>query len=254
LIAVVDIGNTNTVIGLFKGDSLAADWRLESKKQRTADEYCLFIRSLLDGAKLQDEQISGAILSSVVPPLTATFKSVLKRLLNVIPLVVGPGLKTGMPILYDNPREVGADRIVNSVAAYEHFKQGTIIVDFGTATTFDVVSPKGEYLGGAISPGLFIANEALFHRASKLPRVELAKPKRIVGKNTVESIQSGVFFGFVSLVDGMVRKIRSEIDFPSRVIATGGIASVLVSATKTIEEVDEHLTLKGLKILFERNR
>ena len=254
LLAVVDVGNTNTVVGVFDDENLVADWRLESKKQRTTDEYALFIRALLDSAGLNADEFEGAIMSSVVPPLTSTFVTVLQRLLSIDPLVVGPGLKTGMPILYDYPREVGADRIVNAVAAYKRFEMGVIAVDFGTATTFDVVSPKGEYLGGAIAPGLFIANEALFHRASKLPRVELARPARVVGKNTTESIQSGVFYGFVSLVDGMVARIKRELDFPTKVIATGGIAGIIADVSTAIEEVDEHLTLEGLRILYDRNK
>jgi len=253
MVLVIDVGNTNTVLGVYDGDNLAANWRIESKKQRTADEYMLFVRSLMSASRLASETFTGAIISSVVPPLTATFIELVRKLLSVEPLVVGPGLKTGMSILYDNPKEVGADRIVNAVAAYERFAQGLIAVDFGTATTFDVISPRGEYLGGAIAPGLRIAHDALIYRASKLPRVELTAPARAVGKNTVESIQSGLFFGFVALVDGMVRRIAAELDFEAKVIATGGIAQAVTEATKTIEEVDEHLTLRGLKILYDRN-
>ena len=253
MILVVDVGNTNTVLGVYDGDQLIANWRLESKKQRTADEYMLFVRSLMVASDLEPDRFGGSILSSVVPPLTSTFVELVRKLFSVEPLVVGPGLKTGMPILYDNPKEVGADRIVNAVAAYEQFRQGLIAVDFGTATTFDVISPRGEYLGGAIAPGLGIAHDALFYRASKLPRVELTAPARAIGKNTVESMQSGLFFGFVALVDGMVRRISGELDFEVKVIATGGIARSIAAATETIEQVDEHLTLRGLKILYDRN-
>ncbi|HKA89205.1 MAG TPA: type III pantothenate kinase [Haliangiales bacterium] len=253
MLLVVDVGNTNTVLGVYEGDVLRGHWRLETIKGRTSDEYAALLAGLLglDGMGLGG--ITAAIISTVVPPALFAVESLCRKRLGVTPLIVGPGIKTGMPILYENPREVGADRIVNAVAAYEKLREGCIVVDFGTATTFDVVSPRGEYLGGAIFPGVFIAADALYRAAAKLPRVEIARPPKVVGRNTVHSIQAGLVFGYAGLVDSVVERMRHEIDFPARCLATGGLAPLIAKESKTIEEADEMLTLRGLKILYERN-
>jgi type III pantothenate kinase len=254
MLLVVDVGNTNTVLGVYDGDALRAHYRIETKKGRTADEYAIVLRELfaLDG--IPWPSATAGIVASVVPPVLFPIEEFFRRHLEISPLVVGPGIKTGMPILYENPREVGADRIVNSVAAYERFRQGCIVVDFGTATTFDVVTPKGEYLGGAIFPGILISADALYHAAAKLPRVELVRPAKVIGRNTVASMQSGLVFGYAGMVDSIVLRMRAEIDYPARCLATGGLAPLIAKESSTIEESDELLTLRGLKILFERNR
>jgi type III pantothenate kinase len=198
--------------------------------------------------------LSAGILATVVPPVLRSFQNLFTRYLGIDPVVVGPGTRTGMPILYDNPREVGADRIINAVAAYERFRSGCLVVDFGTATTFDVVTPKGEYLGGSIAPGIGISADALFHAAAKLPRVDLVRPRTVIGRNTVASMQSGLIYGYVGLVDGIVERMRAEVDFPLRVIATGGLAALIAKDSRTIEECDEMLTLSGLRIIYERER
>ena len=198
--------------------------------------------------------ISAGILATVVPPVLTAFQRLFQRYLHLDPVIVGPGTRTGMPILYDNPREVGADRIINAVAAYERYRSGCLVVDFGTATTFDVVTPKGEYLGGAIAPGIGISADALFHAAAKLPRVELVRPRSVIGKNTVSSMQSGLVYGYVGLVDGIVERMRAEVDFPLRVVATGGLAELLAKDSRTIEDCDELLTLTGLRIIYDRER
>ncbi len=206
----------------------------------------------LDGVGLRD--VTAAIISSVVPPATAAVERLCTRTLGVTPLVVGPGTKTGMPVLYDNPREVGADRIVNAVAAYARWPQGAVVVDFGTATTFDVVTPRGEYAGGIIAPGLMLSADALYRATAKLPRVEIARPKSVVGKNTVASIQSGLVFGYAGMIDSLVGRIRAEVGFEPYVVATGGLAPLVAAESVTIRECDEMLTLRGLQILHERNR
>jgi len=254
MLLAVDVGNTNTVLGLYDGTELIHNFRIESSKGRTVDEYHVLIISLINLAGIAREKVTASILASVVPALSDPISSALRRAFGHKPLVVGPGIKTGMPILYENPREVGADRIVNSVAAYEQFNSGCIIVDFGTATTFDVVTPKGEYLGGAIVPGIHISADALYHAAAKLPRVEIVRPARVVGRNTVASIQSGLVFGYAGMVDAIVDRMRAEVDFPARCIATGGLAPLIAKESRTIEASDEMLTLRGLKILYERNR
>jgi len=247
----IDVGNTHTVLGLYEGPELQHHWRLQTDPGRTLDEYGLMVRSLLNDA--ERPSIQGVAIACVVPTMTNVIEGVSRAYLGVEPLVVGPGIKTGMPIFYDNPREVGADRIVNAVAAYERTKDVTIIVDFGTATTFDFVSKKGEYMGGVIAPGLGVASDALFERAAKLYRVELAKPKQVVGRNTINAIQSGLIYGYVALVDGLVERIRKENKCTGRVIGTGGFASLLAPESTTIEEIDEFLTLDGLRLLHERN-
>jgi type III pantothenate kinase len=254
MLLVVDVGNTNTVLGVYDGDALRAHWRIETKKGRTADEYAIMLRELWALSGLTWGGVTAGIVSSVVPPVLFPIEDLFKRHLHLTPLVVGPGIKTGMPILYENPREVGADRIVNSVAAFEQYKQGCIVVDFGTATTFDVVTPKGEYLGGAIVPGILISADALYHAAAKLPRVEIVRPAKVVGRNTVASMQAGLVFGYAGMVDAIVDRMRAEVDFPARCLATGGLAPLIAKESRTIESSDEMLTLRGLKILYERNR
>ena len=253
MLFVVDVGNTHTVCGIFAGDELRHHWRVVTEPERTADEFGLLLSNLFSFHRIKPEEITGMILSSVVPPMIQTLEEVAEVYFYIKPLIVGPGIKTGMPIFYDNPTEVGADRIVNAVAAYEEYRQALIVVDFGTATTFDYISAKGEYRGGAIVPGIGISMEALFQRASKLPQMELLKPKEVVGKNTVHSMQSGVFYGYVGLVDEMVRRMREETRSDPKVVATGGWARLIASESTAIHEVDDLLTIKGLKIIFQRN-
>jgi type III pantothenate kinase len=250
----IDVGNTNTVIGIYDGDALAAHWRLQTNEARTSDEYAVLLRSLLEMGGFAWGAIEQGIISSVVPPAVFGLQRFFKQYVGGPALQVGPGIKTGMPILYENPREVGADRIVNAVAAYESLKSGCIVVDFGTATTWDVITPRGEYLGGVIAPGVHISAEALYQHAAKLPRVEIARPGKVVGRNTVTSMQSGLLYGYAGMVDALVDRIRAEVDFEARCIATGGLARLVASETRTIESTDEMLTLRGLKILFERNQ
>jgi type III pantothenate kinase len=253
MLLVVDVGNTNTVIGLFSGDDLRAHWRVSTDEERTGDEYAVLLRGLMALEGIEWGAVSAAICATVVPPVLFAIESFCKRHLQIAPLVVGPGIKTGMPILTESPREVGADRIVNSIAAFEKHKGGCIVVDFGTATTFDVVSPRGEYLGGAIAPGVHVSADALYRAAAKLPRVELARPPKVVGRNTVNAMQSGLVFGYVGLVDAIVERMRAELEFPTRCLATGGLAALIAKESRTIEEIDDMLTLRGLKILFARN-
>jgi len=254
MLLVIDVGNSNIVLGVYDGTLLLRSWRLSTDKSRTSDEYAVLLHSLFDQAELGFSAVKASIISSVVPPLTGVMEAISHDFFNLSPYVVGPGIKTGMPIHYDNPREVGADRIVNAVAGYEKHKCPLVIVDFGTATTFDYVNGKGEYCGGAIAPGLAISVEALFQRASKLPRIDIIKPPNVIAKNTVNSMQAGIFYGYVGLVDGIVENIRAESHEDFRVIATGGLANLIAPESKTIDEVDDNLTLEGLRILYERNR
>src|SRR5512137_963942 len=254
MLLVIDVGNSNIVLGVYDGLQLIRNWRLSTDKSRTSDEYAVLLHSLFAQAGLAFDSIKAAIISSVVPPLTGVMEAIARDFFHHTPYVVGPGIKTGMPIQYDNPREVGADRIVNAVAGFEKHHCPLIIVDFGTATTFDYVNSKGEYCGGAIAPGLMISLEALFQRASKLPRVEISKPASVIAKNTVNSMQAGIVYGYVGLVDGIVTRMKGEGKENATVIATGGLAALIAPESKTIVAVEEHLTLEGLRILYERNR
>jgi len=254
MLLVVDVGNTNTVLGLFDGESLVHDWRIRTVVDHTVDEYGMLIYNLYKSSNISSKKITDIIISCVVPPMLNILEPLCEKYFHLKPLIVGPGVKTGMPIYYDNPKEVGADRIVNAVAAYEKYKRDLIIVDFGTATTFDYVSAKGEYMGGCIAPGIMISSEALFERAAKLPRVELSKPRAIIAKDTVSSMQAGIMYGYAGLVDGIVGRIKSEIKGNPMVIATGGLAKIVAPETKTIEVVDDMLTLEGLRLIHLRNK
>ena len=254
MLLVIDIGNTNIVFGAYDGGTLVNHWRVSTVLNRTVDEYANLINSLLDIDKMKLRQIDSAIVSCVVPPLLIPFQNICRKYIGIMPMLVGPGIKTGMPILSENPSEVGADRIVNAVAGYDKYKKSLIIVDFGTATTFDYVTPKGEYVGGCIVPGIMISLEALFERASKLPRVELVQPKNIVGRNTIHAMQAGISYGYTSLVDGIVKKMVDEVGTDPYVFATGGLSGFISKGSETINEVDEFLTLRGLKILYEKNK
>ncbi len=254
MLLVIDIGNTNTVLGIYAGQTLKNDWRIGTDKDRTVDEYAMLIDNLFRLSGLQFSDLDAVIVSSVVPPMLDTMEGLCQRYFDLKPYIVGPGMKTGMPIQYDNPREVGADRIVNAIAAYEKSKCGLIVVDFGTATTFDVISADGCYQGGAIAPGVGISADALFERASKLPRVEFSRPDQIVAKNTVNSMQAGIFFGYVGLVEGIVSRMKKELSALPKVVATGGLAASISTATSCIDLVEPFLTLEGLRLLYERNR
>lgn len=261
MLLVVDVGNTNTVLGVFGPPTgadgsqvreLLAHWRVASIRTQTVDEYGVLFRNLFAMSGIQPSGITGIVISSVVPPMDTTLREVCERYFHTKPLFIEPGVKTGMPVHYDNPAEVGADRIVNGVAAFEKYGGPCVVVDFGTATTFDAVSGKGEYLGGVITPGIGISAEALFMRTARLPRVDIRKPPRIIGTNTVGSVQSGLYYGYLALVDGILERLLAELG-NAKVVATGGLASLFGSGSKYITAVDDLLTLDGLRIIWDRN-
>lgn len=254
MLLALDIGNTNIVLGLYSNRDLLHHWRIATRREGTADEYSILIQELFLLHGLKRDEVQAAIISSVVPPLQTTMEEMIVRYFGIKPLIVEPGIKTGMPILYDNPKEVGADRIVNAVAAIERYGKPAIVVDFGTATTFDVISDRGEYLGGAIAPGIMISAEALFQRAAKLPRIDIGRPKTVIGKSTVESMQSGLYYGYLGLVEGMLNRIKSEMGSAPIVVATGGLAHLIVSQSPLVHHIDPLLTLEGLRIIHERNQ
>jgi type III pantothenate kinase len=266
MLLTLDVGNTNTVLGLYRlaPDELITHWRVSTLRTQTADEYGVLFLNLFAMRKVEATDVSAIIISSVVPPLESTLRQVCERYFNLKPMFVEPGIKTGMPILVDNPAELGADRLVNGVAAFAKYGGPCIVVDFGTATTFDVISGKGEYLGGVIAPGLAISAEALFARAARLSRVDVKKPTKVVGTNTVAHIQSGLYYGYIGLVDGILERMLNETRGPDsasdaappppRIIATGGLARLIVDDSRFIDTIDDMLTLDGLRLIYERNR
>lgn len=253
MLLVFDIGNSNIVLGSYKGEQLLRHWRISTDRQKTGDEYGLLINNLFEHHKLSVKDIRAIIISSVVPPLVVPISKMCKRYFDIEPLIVGPGIKTGIRLKYENPREIGADRIVNAVGAYEKFGGPLIIIDFGTATTFCAIDDNGDYLGGAIAPGIGISTEALFQRAAKLPRIELVTPKSVICRNTVASMQSGIIFGFTGQVDEIVRRMKEELGKDAKVVATGGLANLIAKQSKVIDVVEPFLTLDGLYILYKRN-
>jgi type III pantothenate kinase len=254
MLLTFDIGNTTVAIGLFRDKTLVRHWRVRSEREKTSDEYGIVLRNLFAFDGVDAAEVGGVIISSVVPPLTPIFQELSQALFRTRALVVGPGLRTGMPILYEAPLEVGADRVVAAVAAYEKFGGPCIVLDFGTATTFDTVSARGEYLGGAIAPGVQISAEALYLKTAKLPRIEVKRPAKAIGKTTVGSMQSGLYFGYIGLVNNIVAEIRKELGEDACVVATGGFADQIGLEVPIISAIEPHLVLEGLRILYERNR
>ncbi len=254
MLIAFDIGNTTAAVGLFDGKTLVRTWRVQSEREKTTDEYAVLLHSLFGMAGLDTAAVQAAIISCVVPPLTPVFQALARDLFKVKALVVGPGLRTGMPILYEAPLEVGADRIVAAVAAYEKCGRACIVVDFGTATTFDAISGKGEYLGGAIAPGVQISAEALYLKTAKLPRIEIRKPGRTIGKTTVASMQSGLYHGYVGLTAAIISEIRRELGEDAAVVATGGFGEMMAAEVEAIGAYEPNLVLEGLRIVYERNR
>lgn len=254
MLLVFDIGNTQTVVGVFRGEEIIANWKLATDRQRTDDEYGVLLKTLFRDSDLETNQIEAAVLSSVAPPLTGVFERMVAKYFLVHPLVIGPGVKTGLAFKYENPREIGADRVVNAVAAIKLYGPPLIVVDFGTATTFCAIAPNGEYQGGAVAPGLGISSEALFQRTAKLPRVEIEKPKTIIGKNTISAMQAGIFFGYLGLVEGIIIRMKKEMNCNPLTIATGNYAGLIGENTKMIDRVDPNLTLQGLRYIYELNK
>ncbi|WP_047489432.1 type III pantothenate kinase [Terriglobus sp. TAA 43] len=260
MLLAIDVGNTNTVLGLYRPASPEAPvaqthcWRIATPVQRTLDELRMVLRALFNMDGVDITAVTGVAISSVVPPIDSLFRDVIEKLFGVKPLFVEPGVKTGLPVLVDNPAEVGADRIVNCVAAFERYGGPTIVVDLGTATTFDVISQRGEYLGGAIAPGIGISADALFERAAKLGRVNIRKPGKVIGTNTVDHIQIGLYYGYIGLVDGICERMIAELATETKVVATGGFARMLAETSRTIRHVDENLTLDGVRLIYERNQ
>lgn len=255
MILVMDVGNSNIVLGVYQGKKLLYHWRMGTDREKTSDEFGMFIVSLFNNEKIGIHEIEAVVIASVVPPIMYSLEHAIKKYFKIEPIVIGPGLKTGINIKYENPREVGADRIVNAVSAYELYGGPLIIVDFGTATTFCAISSKGEYLGGVICPGVKISAEALFQKAAKLPRIELAKPDTVIGRNTVVSMQSGIVYGYVGQVDYIVNRMKKEMKEENiKVVATGGLARLIATESTTINEINGLLTLEGLRIIYEKNR
>jgi type III pantothenate kinase len=258
MLLAIDVGNTNIVLGVFDGAALVQSWRLRSVRDLTADELALLVAGLFDHAHVKVPDVQNVVLGSVVPPLTGTTEDMVAKLFGVKALVVDPATNCGMPIRYDTPADVGADRIVSAIAAYEQWgrvaNRPMIVCDFGTATTLDAVTAKGEYLGGAICPGIVISADALFQRAARLPRIDVRKPARVIGRTTIGAMESGLFWGYVGMVEGLVRRMRDELDGNAMCVATGGLAVVIAPETTLVEHTDVDLTLKGLRIVWERNR
>ena len=253
MLLVIDVGNTNTVVGVYEAKTLITNWRLSTDRNRTIDEYGILFRNLFTLAKMDSEKISGIAISSVVPPLNFTLTKMAELYFNVTPYYVDHTSDTGMPIRYQPETDVGADRIVNSVAAIHHYGAPCIIVDFGTATTFDAVSKDREYLGGVITPGLSISAEALFQRAARLSRVEIKRPDEVIGQTTISSVQSGLYYGYIGLVDGILHRMIAELGADTKIIATGGLAKLIGRGSELIKEIDDDLTLEGLRIIYEKN-
>ncbi|ARU60578.1 pantothenate kinase [Tumebacillus avium] len=254
MILVLDVGNTNITLGVYKGQDLLYHWRIATIRERTEDELGILVKMMLADNGITVDEISGIAISSVVPPLMFALEKMSNKFFGHKPIVIGPGVKTGLNIKYENPREVGADRIVNAVAAIEKYGYPLIIVDFGTATTFCVINDVGDYMGGVVAPGINISTEALFRHAAKLPRIEITRPPSVVGRNTITSMQSGVLYGFTGQVDGIVSRIKKEFNLPFKVIATGGLANLISAESFEIEIQDDNLTLDGLRIIWDRNQ
>ncbi len=254
MLLAIDIGNSNIVVGVFEKDKVKATWRIATGVHRMWDEYAIILINLLATRNLKLSQIDGVVMCSVVPPIGHVWEEMSKRYIGMAPLVVGAGIKTGVRITQDNPREVGADRVVHAAAAHHLYGGPCIVIDMGTATTFDVVSKEGDHLGGAIAPGIIIATEALTARTSALPRIDLVRPKRAIGKNTVAAMQSGIVFGYVGLIEGIVKRIKQEFGSPMKVIATGGNAALIAEETKIIDTVEPDLILIGLRVIWEMNK
>lgn len=255
MILVMDVGNTNIVLGAYDGKKLLNHWRMGTNREKTADEYGMFMMSLFSNDKIDINNIEAVIIASVVPPIMYTLEHAIRKYLKKDPIIVGPGIKTGINIKYENPREVGADRIVNAVAAIELYGGPVIVVDFGTATTFCAINSKSDYLGGVICPGIKVSLEALFQKAAKLPRIDLVKPETVIGRTTIGNMQSGIIYGYTGQVDYIVKRMKKEIKEDNiKVIATGGLARLISSESETIDEVNGHLTLEGLRIIYEKNK